>query len=88
MLPLTNNKPLVKNAVHDPVSGLPVSYNAGTSGLSLVSGNVAYSNNAGASWAYAPVSGYDPAVTGLRITPTGTMAPNSSFSVSFVAMIK
>lgn len=77
-----------KNALLDPVSGLPVSYSAGTSGLALVSGNVAYSNNAGASWAYAPSSGYDPAVTGLRITPTGTMAPNSSFSVSFVAMIK
>lgn len=55
----------------------------GSSGLGLAPANLGYSNNGGASFAYAPAAGYDPAVNALRFAPTGSMAANSSFSVSF-----
>lgn len=64
------------------------SFLPGASGLSLGAGNVTYSNNAGASYAYSPSTGYDANVNGLRISPQGTLAANSSFSVSFRARIK
>jgi uncharacterized repeat protein (TIGR01451 family) len=56
---------------------------------------VAYSNNGGATWTYAPVSagggapaGYDRNVTHIRWTFTGTLASAASGSVSFTARIR
>lgn len=77
-----------RNTVLDAASGLPFALAAGTSGVSLASTSGAYSNDAGASWGYSPAAGYDPAVTGVRVTPTGTLAANSSFAISFVARVK
>lgn len=61
---------------------------AGSSGLTFAAANLAYSNNGGASYAYAPASGYDAAVNAVRLSPQGTMAANSSFSVKFRTRIK
>ncbi|MFM9978987.1 MAG: hypothetical protein ACKVOP_13210 [Sphingomonadaceae bacterium] len=63
-------------------------FNAGTSGLSFGAANFTYSNNGGATYAYAPAPGYDPAVNALRFAPTGSMAANSSFSVQFRVRIR
>jgi len=60
----------------------------GTTGLTLGAGNVAYSNNAGATFGYTPSTGYDAAVNALRFAPTGSMAANSSFTLRFRARIK
>jgi uncharacterized repeat protein (TIGR01451 family) len=60
----------------------------GTSGLTLAAGNIAYSNNAGATYAYTPAAGYDPAMTAVRFNPQGPMAANSSFTVRFRGKIK
>ena len=56
---------------------------AGTSGVTLPAAGRAYSNNAGSSYAYLPASGYDAAVDAIRLTPTGSMAANSSFTIRF-----
>ncbi len=61
---------------------------AGSSGLTFAAADLAYSNNGGASYAYAPASGYDAAVNAVRLSPKGTMAANSSFSVKFRTRIK
>ncbi|MDZ7588329.1 MAG: hypothetical protein U5J78_03960 [Parasphingorhabdus sp.] len=58
------------------------------SGLTMAAGNIAYSNNGGASYAYSPAAGYDPAVTALRFSPQGTMAANSSFTIVFRTQVK
>lgn len=58
-------------------------FTAGTSGLTLGTGNIAYSNNGGASYAYTPAAGYDTNVNALRFSPQGTMAAASSFSIRF-----
>lgn len=60
----------------------------GTSGMSLAAGNITYSNNGGATYAYTPAAGYDPNTQALRFAPTGTFAANSSFSIRFRARIK
>lgn len=61
----------------------PYVFTAGTSGVALAAANVAYTNNNGSTYAYTPAAGIDPAVDGVRYSPTGTMAANSSFSVRF-----
>ena len=61
---------------------------AGSSGVTLSSADLAYSNNGGSSYGYTPVSGYDSAVNALRFHPQGAMAPNSSFVVRFRAQIR
>ena len=61
---------------------------AGSSGLTLATGNLTYSNNGGSSYAYAPASGYDAAVNAIRLKPQGTMAANSSFTIKFRAQVK
>ena len=60
----------------------------GTSGLTFGAGSLTYSNNGGASYAYAPAAGYDANVTALRFQPSGTMAANSSFSIRFRTRVK
>ena len=66
---------------------IPFAISAGSSGVTLATGSPAYSNNGGSTYAYAPAAGYDSNVKAVRITPSGTMAANSSFSISFVARI-
>ena len=61
---------------------------AGSSGLTFAAADLAYSNNGGASYAYAPAAGYDAAVNAIRLSPQGTMAANSSFSVKFRTRIR
>jgi len=71
----------------------PVSFSAGASSLTYTytslasaSDNVDFSNNSGASWTYAPVTGSDgtdPNVTNIRLRPQGTMAASSTLSFRF-----
>lgn len=60
---------------------------AGSSGVTLPAGGRAWSNNNGATYAYTPSAGYDANVDALRLTPTGSMAANSSFTIRFRARI-
>ncbi len=60
----------------------------GTSGLSFTGANLGYSNNGGSTYAYSPAAGYDAVVNAIRLSPQGTMAANSSFSIKFRTRIK
>jgi hypothetical protein len=60
---------------------------AGTSGVTLASANVAYSNN-GSTYGYTPSAGYDANVRAVKFALQGTMAANSSFTIKFRAQIK
>ena len=60
---------------------------AGSSGVTLPAAGRAYSNNNGSTYTYAPSAGYDANVDALRLTPSGSMAANSSFTVRFRARI-
>ena len=77
-----------RNAAVDGTTTAPFKLTAGASGVTLPAGAGVFSNNGGASFAYAPAPGYDPAVTAIRVTPSGSMAANSSFTISFVGRIK
>ncbi len=57
------------------------------SGLSLTAGGVAYSNDNGATYAYSPAAGADPAVTNLRVTLSGAMAADRTASIRFRVVI-
>lgn len=60
-------------------------------GLASTTDDIEFSNDNGASWAYAPVpnaAGTDPAVTHVRIRPKGSMAPNSSFTLNIAYAIE
>jgi uncharacterized repeat protein (TIGR01451 family) len=60
----------------------------GSTGLSMSSADIAFSNNGGSSYGYAPAAGYDAAINAIRLNPKGQMAANSSFTVRFRARIK
>lgn len=60
---------------------------AGSSGVTLPAGGRAYSNNNGSTYAYTPGAGYDANVDAVRLTPSGSMAANSSFTIRFRARI-
>ncbi|MET1113153.1 MAG: hypothetical protein ABWX67_16675 [Allosphingosinicella sp.] len=66
----------------------PFQLNAGTSGITLATANIAYSNNGGTSYVYTPAAGYDSNVNRIRYSPGGTLAANSSFNIKFRARIK
>lgn len=61
---------------------------SGSSGLTMAPAGLTYSNNGGSSYGYAPATGYDAAVNGLRINPKGSFAANSSFTIKFRTRIK
>lgn len=65
----------------------PFELTAGSSGVTLPAGGRAYSNNNGATYTYIPSAGYDANVDAVRLTPTGSMAANSSFTIRFRARI-
>ena len=75
-----------------PSSGLAFAF----SGLSSTTDDVGFSNNGGVSFGYSPVadaSGYDAAVTHIRVTPRGIFAGSSgsgspSFTVSYRVKVK
>jgi uncharacterized repeat protein (TIGR01451 family) len=66
------------------------------SGLGFSNANVSYSNrpNGGAPYNYTPTGSYDPAVTGIRIAPSGNMSHASSatnrpsFTIRFRARVE
>ena len=63
-----------------PASGLTYSYTS----LASATDNLQFSNNGGASWTYTPVAdadGCDPAVTHVRVTPSGAFAQGGAFSL-------
>ncbi|GHH14972.1 hypothetical protein GCM10008023_17250 [Sphingomonas glacialis] len=76
------------NTNFDGTTALPVKLVSGTSGVTLAAANISYSNDKGVTWSYAPSNGYDPLVNAIRITPSGNMAANSNFTLSFAASIK
>ena len=62
-------------------SGLTFTY----AGLSSAIDDVDFSNDGGTTWTYSPIpdgSGFDSAVSNIRIRPKGTMAANSSFNLT------
>ena len=63
-------------------------FTPGTSGLTFTAANLGYSNNGGSTYAYSPAAGYDAAVNAIRLSPQGTMAANSSFSIKFRTRVK
>lgn len=65
----------------------PFELTAGSSGVTLPAAGRAYSNNGGSTYAYTPAAGYDANVDAVRLTPTGSMAANSSFTIRFRARI-
>jgi uncharacterized repeat protein (TIGR01451 family) len=65
----------------------PFLLGAGTSGVSLTTANVSYSNNSGSTYGYTPSAGYDVNVDAVRFAPGGSMAANSSFTIKFRARI-
>jgi hypothetical protein len=75
-----------------PSSGLAYSY----SGLASTADSLAFSNNGGSSFGYTPVPdplGFDPAVTHIRVSPTGLFAGASasgspSFTISYRIKVK
>lgn len=58
------------------------------SGLSLTAGGIAYSNDNGATFAYTPAAGVDPAVTTLRVTLSGPMAAGRTAAIRFRVSIE
>lgn len=77
------------NGDYDPAmpgSG-PFQLTGGGSGVTLPAGGRAYSNNGGATYAYTPAAGYDANVDAVRLTPSGSMAANSSFTIRFRARV-
>ena len=68
--------------------GLPVVLiNGGGGSLSLNAAGLAYSNDGGASYGYAPAAGADPNVDGVRITPSGSLAPGASVTLRFRVLV-
>jgi uncharacterized repeat protein (TIGR01451 family) len=75
-----------------------VTFAPGTSGLTLPTASITYSNNNGSTFAYTPVSGgggapagYDANVTHIRLSFTGNLSqtsPNNTASISFKVRIK
>ena len=65
----------------------PFELTAGSSGVTLPAAGRAYSNNNGSTYVYTPTAGYDANVDAVRLTPTGSMAANSSFTIRFRARI-
>jgi uncharacterized repeat protein (TIGR01451 family) len=64
-------------------------------GSTVLSPSIAYSNDHGASWTYAPASGscsapagYDYCVTHVRWTFSGTMPPGQSFMLGMAVRVK
>jgi uncharacterized repeat protein (TIGR01451 family) len=85
------------------VDSLPaqIGFKVGSVGTTLpvgVSGTVAYSNNGGSTWTYAPVSagcsapaGYDYCVRDIRLSlanPLSNVGPNNTAQLVFVARVK
>lgn len=65
----------------------PFELTAGSSGVTLPAGGRAYSNNNGSTYAYTPSVGYDANIDAVRLTPSGSMAANSTFTIRFRARI-
>jgi uncharacterized repeat protein (TIGR01451 family) len=65
----------------------PFELTAGTSGVTLPAAGRAYSNNNGSTYVYSPAAGYDANVDAVRLTPSGSMAANSTFTVRFRARV-
>ncbi|HEY5712786.1 MAG TPA: hypothetical protein VIT38_12910 [Allosphingosinicella sp.] len=65
----------------------PFELTAGSSGVTLPAASRAYSNNNGSTYVYTPSAGYDANVDAVRLTPVGSMAANSSFTIRFRARI-
>ncbi|MEQ1547477.1 MAG: hypothetical protein ABL918_02380 [Chakrabartia sp.] len=81
---------IFRNSDYDDAGPLTTNFEfvAGSSGLTMAAANLTYSNNSGATYAYAPAAGYDTNVNAVRINPQGTMAANSSFTIRFRTQIK
>ena len=69
-----------------PATG-PFEFTPGSSGLTLPTSGIAYSNNGGISYAYQATTSYDGNVRAIRLTPSGSFAANSSFTVRFRARV-
>ena len=62
-------------------------FTPGSSGLTLPTSGIAYSNDGGASYAYQATTTYDANVRAIRLNPSGSFAANSSFTIRFRARV-
>lgn len=62
-------------------------FTPGSSGLTLPTSGIAYSNNGGAGYAYQATTTYDANVRAIRLNPSGSFAANSSFTIRFRARV-
>lgn len=69
-----------------PATG-PFDFTPGTSGLTLPNTGIAYSSNGGTTWTYQASTTYDASVKALRLTPSGSLAANSSATIRFRARV-
>lgn len=76
-----------RNSALDGTTTLPVKL-SGAAGVSVASANVTYRRTGTTTFNYIPTGGYDPLVAEIRVTPSGTMAANSSFAIQFTGKIK
>lgn len=76
-----------KNSAFDGTTTLPVKL-VGSAGVTMASANVTYRKTGTSTFNYTPASGYDPLVAEIKVTPSGTMAANSTFAIQFAGKIK
>jgi uncharacterized repeat protein (TIGR01451 family) len=82
------NTTFLNTSIGGPGSGaIAFVDSAPASGLSLTAAGVAYSNDNGATYAYTPAAGADPAVTNLRVTLSGATAAGRTASIRFRVVI-
>lgn len=75
----------------DGTTSEPVKFLEGSppSGLTCCSSShITYSTNGGSSYSYIAPGTYDPAITHVRVKPSGPMPTGSKFSIAFRAKIK
>lgn len=76
-----------KNSAFDGTTALPVKL-VGSAGVTVGSGNIAYRKTGTTTFDYVPASGYDPLIAEIKVTPSGTMAANSTFAIQFSGKIE
>ena len=70
-----------------PTSGLSYTFTS----LASLADSLDFSNNSGTTWTYVPTAngnGVDPAVTNIRISPTGAFAANAGTAPSFTLQFR
>lgn len=76
-----------RNSAVDGTTTLPVKLVAG-GGTTLAAAGIAYRKAGDTAFTYVPAAGYDTQVDAIRITPSGSLAANSTAQFQFVAQVR